>query len=336
MTQQVEAEVRGGESVEHFVNGELVMRYGDAELDPSDPDAARLLEPPGPVDVALTLRPLQRAFHQPRHPRIVGQLAAQHALGQLGEHLGGGAQHVVRQVCELGLVDEPARRERQGVAAEHGDAVDVVQQDPLGLDDAHAHPRADVGHEVRDATAQPQLRDLGRVPAPAQGAEQMHGRQAGGEREVQGVAQDVHAHVQRRGRVERAERTEEVGDVGDHEAAVRAHAVDGRRERLAGAEGRDLDGALAAEQPLGQQQTTGRHGRQRMGGVRGGVGHGGPSGGGPRTSKAHLSEIRKASVVYLSRVERWGRVSGIVCGSDPSRRPWPGQKGQMRRRFPRG
>lgn len=39
----VEAEVRGGERVEHFVNGELVMRYGDAELDPSDPDAARLL-----------------------------------------------------------------------------------------------------------------------------------------------------------------------------------------------------------------------------------------------------------------------------------------------------
>jgi len=39
----VEAEVRGGELVEHFVNGELVMTYGDAELDPNDPDAARLL-----------------------------------------------------------------------------------------------------------------------------------------------------------------------------------------------------------------------------------------------------------------------------------------------------
>ena len=220
----------------------------------------------------------------------------------------------------------PARRERQGVAAEHGDAVDVVQQDPLGLDDAHAHPRADVGHEVRDATAQPQLRDLGRVPAPAQGAEQMHGCQAGGDREVQGVAQDVHAHVERRGRVERAERTEEVGDVGDHEAALRAHAVDGRRERLAGAEGRDLDGALAAEQPLGQQQTTGRHGRQRMGGVRGGVGHGGPSGGGPRTSKAHLSEIRKASVVYLSHTGRWG-----VCQGSSAHLTLLGGRGGARR-----
>ncbi len=44
----VEVEVRGGEVIRHFVNGELVLEYGQPQLDENDPDARRLLEAGAP------------------------------------------------------------------------------------------------------------------------------------------------------------------------------------------------------------------------------------------------------------------------------------------------
>ena len=41
---KVEVEVRGGEVIEHFVNGESVMRYTKAQYDPRDADAKQLIE----------------------------------------------------------------------------------------------------------------------------------------------------------------------------------------------------------------------------------------------------------------------------------------------------
>ena len=41
---KVEVEVRGGEVIEHFVNGESVMRYAKAQYDPRDADAKQLIE----------------------------------------------------------------------------------------------------------------------------------------------------------------------------------------------------------------------------------------------------------------------------------------------------
>lgn len=39
----MEIEVRGADSVKHWLNGELVMEYQNIQLDPTDPDAQRLL-----------------------------------------------------------------------------------------------------------------------------------------------------------------------------------------------------------------------------------------------------------------------------------------------------
>tara|TARA_Y100000588_G_scaffold54497_1_gene51808 strand:+ start:759 stop:1532 length:774 start_codon:yes stop_codon:yes gene_type:complete len=41
---KVEVEVRGGEVIEHFVNGESVMRYTKAQYDPHDADAKQLIK----------------------------------------------------------------------------------------------------------------------------------------------------------------------------------------------------------------------------------------------------------------------------------------------------
>ncbi len=41
---KVEVEVRGGEVIEHFVNGESVMRYTKAQYDPRDADAKQLIK----------------------------------------------------------------------------------------------------------------------------------------------------------------------------------------------------------------------------------------------------------------------------------------------------
>ena len=41
---KVEVEVRGGEVIEHFVNGESVMRYNKAQYDPRDADAKQLIK----------------------------------------------------------------------------------------------------------------------------------------------------------------------------------------------------------------------------------------------------------------------------------------------------
>ncbi len=40
----VEVEVRGGEAIRHYVNGELVLEYGAPQLDGSDADAQKLIE----------------------------------------------------------------------------------------------------------------------------------------------------------------------------------------------------------------------------------------------------------------------------------------------------
>lgn len=40
----VEVEVRGGKTIKHFVEGELVLEYDEPQLDPSDGDARKLIE----------------------------------------------------------------------------------------------------------------------------------------------------------------------------------------------------------------------------------------------------------------------------------------------------
>lgn len=48
----IEIEVLGADSVRHFVNGEEVIAYSDIQLDPSDPDAQRLLAAGAPLELA--------------------------------------------------------------------------------------------------------------------------------------------------------------------------------------------------------------------------------------------------------------------------------------------
>lgn len=40
----IELEVRGGDQIRHWMDGEIVMAYGATQLDPNDPDAKRLIE----------------------------------------------------------------------------------------------------------------------------------------------------------------------------------------------------------------------------------------------------------------------------------------------------
>ncbi|MDG2107679.1 MAG: DUF1080 domain-containing protein, partial [Woeseiaceae bacterium] len=47
----MELQVRGSESFRHLVNGEVVFEYSGVQLDPSDPDAQRLIEAGSVVSV---------------------------------------------------------------------------------------------------------------------------------------------------------------------------------------------------------------------------------------------------------------------------------------------
>lgn len=59
----VEVEVLGDGRVTHFVGGEPVLSYGGLQLDPSDPDAARLLEAGSPISLDRGFIALQAESH---------------------------------------------------------------------------------------------------------------------------------------------------------------------------------------------------------------------------------------------------------------------------------
>lgn len=59
----VEVEVRGHDSIRHFVNGQLVMEYGQPQLAPTDGDAARLIEMGSPIELASGTISIQSESH---------------------------------------------------------------------------------------------------------------------------------------------------------------------------------------------------------------------------------------------------------------------------------
>ena len=72
---KVEVEVRGGEVIEHFVNGESVMRYTKAQYDPRDADAKQLIKK-GQLELTEGYISLQSESHPVEFRKIeVQQLA---------------------------------------------------------------------------------------------------------------------------------------------------------------------------------------------------------------------------------------------------------------------
>ena len=72
---KVEVEVRGGEVIEHFVNGESVMRYTKAQYDPHDADAKQLIKK-GQLELTEGYISLQSESHPVEFRKIeVQQLA---------------------------------------------------------------------------------------------------------------------------------------------------------------------------------------------------------------------------------------------------------------------
>jgi len=72
---KVEVEVRGGEVIEHFVNGESVMRYNKAQYDPRDADAKQLIKK-GQLELTEGYISLQSESHPVEFRKIeVQQLA---------------------------------------------------------------------------------------------------------------------------------------------------------------------------------------------------------------------------------------------------------------------
>lgn len=59
----LEIEVLGANSVKHWLNGELVMDYQDIQLDPSDPDAQRLLAAGAPLELSSGHIAIQAETH---------------------------------------------------------------------------------------------------------------------------------------------------------------------------------------------------------------------------------------------------------------------------------
>lgn len=55
----IEAEVLGGETIKHFVNGEQVMEYSRPQLDPADKNAQRLLDGGSPKELTKGLISIQ-------------------------------------------------------------------------------------------------------------------------------------------------------------------------------------------------------------------------------------------------------------------------------------
>ena len=65
-----EAEVRGSESIRHFINGEMVFEYFGIQLDPTDPDAARLIQAGAPLALDGGLIAIQAESHPTEFRRI--------------------------------------------------------------------------------------------------------------------------------------------------------------------------------------------------------------------------------------------------------------------------
>ncbi len=66
----VEVEVRGGKSIKHFVDGEMVMEYTEPQLDEKDGDAKKLLEAGAPKIIEQGWISIQAESHPTEFRKI--------------------------------------------------------------------------------------------------------------------------------------------------------------------------------------------------------------------------------------------------------------------------